>query len=696
MLGLGLAVPALACRRGGAGGAAPPVTPAVPLASIDASGWTAQWASGTPPTFAPDSSPQTLAVTYPGFDANGAATTITDDVTITRRLRQAYPNHADLTPSTVVLSEYVPYGATIAGVANNAPSTLGYPKVIARWSHPPREALAGPLAIGVVAFQKFGRNQLPVRAVKITGTPATGSPVTKLAAYAKSARYGDNLPVWQATFTPADFPGNDGGDVRWDFEAIPWIGTASEKRSTVGVAFPSISTVGPLVSRQSPPASTYAYVSLAGDNATAVTSATRATAKAKPYATVAAALEALRAAVTGGEMSTAVIVMMAGTHTWPGTIAAGGTRVSANGWFTIEGDPDEADPFNSVTIQTSATAGPFLFNTAAGAWGFARFRNLGVTTASGFPGFVSGNGRLYVWLDNVKFTCNSGTGAWATGTRFFVTGGTGPSTGRGYSNTAANMVFDLIRACRTAKVVQANAILSTVIDGTDIAGNAMMLGDSANGASSNLIAHNVEVTNWLGTASACFSFGSDAAAPAAYRDIAIVQAAVTCSNSATSPLFALGENNAIDVDNVLLDYITVTPGTDKAGGRMNIHNDPLDVPTTSGTDQVAYTHVALKRSDCAWVAVKDDVFHGLNENDTAGGLLTAGWAKANGVGWRDNVSHYTPDNFTPDFFGLNGARGGGVASPRLIPAGVKHQALTWDIDGVARKTNGQGKAGARG
>ena len=202
-----------------------------PISSVNANGFFGVYNGSRPSSFDPNGDPESFDVTSPAFTADGTATTTSRSIILTKPVREMYPNHATLTADLAAFSEYV-YSGDTGNFTNN--STVSYPKVIARWASMPRESFTGAMYLEVVGFQKFGRDKLPLRGVKITGTPATGSAVTVQCVYAKSGYYGDNLPVWRAQFSPSDFPSNAGGDVTFTFESYGWIGDANSKRPTAG------------------------------------------------------------------------------------------------------------------------------------------------------------------------------------------------------------------------------------------------------------------------------------------------------------------------------------------------------------------------------------------------------------------------------------------------------------------------------
>jgi hypothetical protein len=75
------------------------------ITAIRSSGWDVDYTS--PPTFDPVNDPKYLTLSRQGFDTSGNATTYTESLVLTQRVRQAYPNQASLDSTRVALSDYV-------------------------------------------------------------------------------------------------------------------------------------------------------------------------------------------------------------------------------------------------------------------------------------------------------------------------------------------------------------------------------------------------------------------------------------------------------------------------------------------------------------------------------------------------------------------------------------------------------------
>lgn len=701
-IGLGLA---FASTGGGSAPLAAPFTtvlgPADGAKAGALNGWAVRY--GSQPTI---TTPVPFDVDDDGYDASGTATTIRRRLYVTAAVMEPWPNEATQSALDAAMSEYVFADTTFpaGGVTNT--STIAYPKVIARWVNVPKQLLGAGTYLEVLAFQQLGRSSLPVRAVKITGTPTTGSAVTRTATYEKSSLYGDSLPCWRASFADSDFPSNGNADVTFTFEAFPWVGGSAAIRDTSGASFPSPSVLAPQIHRTVGGTVRYAYVdNVSGNDGTAVVSTTAATASASPYLTVNAMLTGAFAAATNGSFTICRCKNTGAVYTWDGT-APSGTRTAPDHWFTIEGDPADSNPRANITIQTSTTSYKQVFNNGAGTYSCLRLRNIGLTIAAGSQGFFSGNsGRALLWLDNVRFLTNmAATTTWTSGVYgvwFTQSDGQASTTsGRAFSASSTNRRVMLTRGCTTNTEIGGNCIASTTVDASLMTGTVVNLGDATNLAASNLIMHNVKINAWAGSGAICIlptNNGTEV------KDVAIVQCELVCSNAATNPSMAFGENNALDYDNVYIDYFTIRGGTDAESGRLNVHNDPTTNPTTAVSDQCVYTNFMIRRSLTKWVAVKDDTFHGDNEADSGAGFLVMGWPKRYGAGFAFNTSALSPDQFAPQEFGYDSTRtvsvtydgsGRPTANAPFIPDD-EWQALTWDIDGVARRTDGTGVAGCR-
>ncbi|MFN0113332.1 MAG: hypothetical protein ACKVPY_01500 [Paracoccaceae bacterium] len=338
----------------GSGGSGGSGTPAL-FTAVDAGGWTATYPS--PPTLDPVGAPENFTVTRAGFTPAGAATTYSDLLTVTKRLRQAYPNQASLTPSTVVLSDYVYAGDTVLGAGNN--STEASPKPVAHWVTPGRTVVGDSLTLEVVAFHRNARQGEQVACVEFSATDGTTTVTQKVSASSLSPRASDRCAVivYRAVMNITTLA--DQSPITCNAKVYPWFGTSASVRdsaaASAGREFSPRVYLKHTAKAANPP---FAYVSTAGNDTTGVVSTSAATASATPFATVVGAIKGLKAAtgVTGGRIDGCLVRLMAGSFV-AGSLAAGDVTggIQDHAAVTITRDPNAA---KSAAILTFGAAAP--------------------------------------------------------------------------------------------------------------------------------------------------------------------------------------------------------------------------------------------------------------------------------------------------------------------------------------------------
>ncbi|WP_103336444.1 hypothetical protein [Pseudotabrizicola formosa] len=373
-LSLGL-VPVILPKQGGQ----PPV--ATPFQTIMADGWTV--AASDPATAVG----QTLTVQRQGFNAAGAAVTVTEMLTCTKRLRRPFPDQAGLTAGAAVLSDYVYAGDVIAGVTNA--STRPYPAPIAQWLRPDKEIIsAATYTARLVVAHACARNGRPVAAVRFRVTDGSTT-VEQMAFGLTNITYsasGFTVPHFAADLDLSGFA--NGATLTVDAVIYPWVGTAFTI-STDADAYPSpnLTTLRLLCNRTGAFGTAYAYVDAAGAGATPTVSTNPATAAANPYGTLDAAATALRAfnlANFGRDFADGgVIRLLEGTHifsapiraagvttAWPLTVeaanpAAVATTVLRDRGSTMQNSVPNHCVFKNLTIQRSVTGSFVAYDNSA-------------------------------------------------------------------------------------------------------------------------------------------------------------------------------------------------------------------------------------------------------------------------------------------------------------------------------------------
>lgn len=374
MLGLGISVGAR-----GASGAGGPVTG---VTAIAVEGWRGTYAS-PPEAFDPEGAPEYVSVQRNGYDASGAAVTVTDPLTIMARVRQPYPDHASLTPGDVALSSFVYSGDTVAGVTNQ--SARPYPMPIAMWlNHDRGRATGRSYTARLAVAHAHARSGRPVAAVKFTASDGTTTVETVVSAMSVLSYpvSGLSVPHFAGTLDLSALA--DDALVTVDAVIYPWVGEAFTV-STDADLYPSPNLTVLKVLNDVAYGTGYAYVDpVGGNDGTGAVSEVPATAAASPFATVAAAASAIQAynAATFGRTNASggVIRLAEGTHTHssfssvavgdiPLLIEAVGSRAATiyqdAGASTSNSLPDLLK-IRGVTLRRSAASNVVFLDNGAG------------------------------------------------------------------------------------------------------------------------------------------------------------------------------------------------------------------------------------------------------------------------------------------------------------------------------------------
>jgi uncharacterized phiE125 gp8 family phage protein len=283
------------------------------LASINGAGWSAEY-SGTPPTFAPDSAPETISVSRGGFDATGGATSYADTLILTKRVRQAYPNQASLSATTVSLSDYVYSTDTIIGVTNNSTETS--PKPIAQWLMRDRRIVGNSIAGELVAVHRDARGKRPVACVIVTASDGTTTVSQTVSLMTVSTSTGDACPVLVYAFNLDISSLANSSQITVNAKVYPWLGgSGSVLDSATGTA-DNAGFVPQMFRKDTTRASTpyYAYVATGGSDSTGVASTNAAAASASPCATIGGAHVKLRAAIGSAYIDGSIIRLKDGAY----------------------------------------------------------------------------------------------------------------------------------------------------------------------------------------------------------------------------------------------------------------------------------------------------------------------------------------------------------------------------------------------
>ncbi len=313
-------------RRGGGGGG--DAGTAFLGQSINADGFSGTYAS--PPTFDPDVDPEAFTVTRTGYTSVGGATTFAENLVVTKRTRQAYPNHASLTTNQVSLSRYVWDDEAVAGGATNN-STQVSPKPVANWARPDRGVVGNTLAkerLEVVADHVHG-----VAAVLWTISDGTNSVTASVSVPVVSGRTNDRhaVIVWRPASDVDLSSLNDNATLTMNAEVFPHAGIAvSVHDSQDNSDIRSFSPRKFYRSTGLAAAPVYVYVNATtGNNTTGVASTNASLAALSPCLTIQGAL--LKADATNGNVNGVIIRVMNGGKTTLANTGLVSTLTSALG-----------------------------------------------------------------------------------------------------------------------------------------------------------------------------------------------------------------------------------------------------------------------------------------------------------------------------------------------------------------------------
>lgn len=268
------------------------------------------------------------------------------------RIRNPYPSQASLTADQVSLSDYIYATDVVSGAVNN--STLAAPKPIAAWLTPDFEHVTGStLTARLAVAHAHARDGKPVAAVKFVASDGTHT-VEQLVS-TMSARQWSATGLYASYFESSiNISTLTQGICTLDAVIYPWVGTPFQI-SLHADAWPS-SNLCPLkfvADHSGGYGRAHAYVSLTGNDGTGVVSTSAATAAASPYATVLAAVTAIKSFNNSNfgrnEAGGGVVHFGAGTHTLAKILTAAGTVTSS---LTLLGEGA-----GSTTLQDPGTLG---------------------------------------------------------------------------------------------------------------------------------------------------------------------------------------------------------------------------------------------------------------------------------------------------------------------------------------------------
>ncbi len=335
--------------------------------SVNAAGYSVTYAS--PPPFDTVNSPEFFTASRQGFDATGTATTISENLLLTGRMLQVYPNNASLTADEVALSDWIYSTDTIPSVTNN--STAASPKPVAIWAMRDRKVIGNSLRLEVVVDHRNAAGGETIACAEFTVTDGTTTLTQKVSASSVSGQTGDKnaVIVYRAVIDTTSLA--DESDITANCKLYPRLGDASSVNDSSAEAV--IWRFSPRYFRKRLANPFYVYVSGTGNDGTGVVSTTAATARATPCATIIGAV--LRLVAINSNVDYGVIrVMDDATHVF-GTTGSP-TKKQTHSELVIEADPLAAT-VPRIEYGASTSAQPNL-ESLTGTETWMTFRNVTV------------------------------------------------------------------------------------------------------------------------------------------------------------------------------------------------------------------------------------------------------------------------------------------------------------------------------
>lgn len=659
-----------------------------------------------------------FTVVSEGYTISGTTATLgtkTRTVYGTRARQKAYPNHAAAQEAvadntltvTVALSEYiydddntgagksgtaptVTIGSgfyTQGGTPNNATtdlavtnnSTQDYPKVIGRWAVVPYQRFTLTATLEMVAFHRFAEYGKPVAGVIFTAKEGATTKETLAATDMVKSGAADSLPCYRAYLTGAEY--TDHVVVTCDFVAYPWVGDADSVLNSSGTA--NALTLGSLPLFSDPDDDYPVYKACVntgtGNDTSGVASTTYATAAAAPCATINGAMNKI-AAATGGGVDAGLILLQSNDHSWgDGTDTLQSTT---NVWLTVTRD--------YLGGTTKANACIIGAPNADVKTNLMRLYDL-TLKPTGYIGYGNATGRT-LWQDHVDIVCASqvSTKPWRLFDIAYHTFCTSDKLDFPCSEDSTNTIPALVRGC-TASLARgfgegngygASCTLTSTITSSSPNGEGPLVGLSR---ANSIGAYNIRLRGGTSQNQLVDIYASDTAL------------VCNCCEAIT------GISTVSD---------SCGGGTlDPANNKILWHNTIAGQRTLVGycdTGNYVRSNFSVKFNSCEFMATKHDVF-------ATNGTYIKGWSVLYGVGWMGNNSEENPDNFYPNWGGINGTRttaagytddqslttsgsGGGTYTTTVgsvlrgkIPSAAS-VVIPWDLAGVAYAAGGDAGA----
>jgi hypothetical protein len=637
------------------------------LSAVLADGWSATYPS-PPASFAPDSAPTKVTVSRAGFDASGAAVTVSEQLVVTARVRQPYPNQAQLTPERVALSDYVYSTDAISGAVNN--SGEASPKPIANHVTPDRFVAGNMIGgagrpIEIVAFHRNARSGRQVACAKCIISDGTNTISVAVPNTSVPGRAGDRNPVIVHALPETDISSLADGLCWCDWEVYPWVGGAASvaKSAENGAARREFTRRYFLKNASLASNPPFAYVSTTGSDAAGAVSTNAATAVAAPFLTVLGASNAIHtaySATTGVDGAVIRIGNDGGTPFVLGSTAA--TRTQRVAALTIERDPGV--PRANARVSFGAAAFRPRLGGALSApltTGALRFRDVSVVRTGTLAIQGETAAHLEIIFEDVDFDIGGINNAMLSSSHTCFYGATISNPAALGAGANEHRVFRGVSVDLNHAAMEGWLVVGCALTRPGLLGRYSTGGRLFSGA---VFAFNRFRDP---SSSALFIIGADADA----NGVAIVQNLFEyVSATSSAPMKVTADATAGNNSHVVLHHNSF------AGffthGRGNIFYDEGATRRTSRL-------MSCKGNIHVQINTKGDVYRGANEGGADAPSATGNWPYLFGVGCQGEFSQFIDANsggigssFAQAYPGL-GAKIGTSATVRQDPLFVNHQ-----------------------
>jgi hypothetical protein len=594
------------------------VTPPAPtsdpgITAVRATGWDVDYTS--PPTMDPVGAPRYLVASRAGYSTAGVVTTYTENIVLTQRVRQIYPNHASLDASRVALADYIYSTDTITGVTNNSTETSPLP--IARLARPDHAVIGNtlpPELVEIVAAHRNARNGEQVACVTWSATDGTTTVTASASTAVVSGHEGDRQAVLVYRPTAAlDTSGfADGATVTVTISVYPWIGGPASVRTLTAVFLKHAAKFA------SPP---IAVISPTGNDGSGIISTNLTTAEATPFATlngvIAGVIAARNTAVTGSVVDGMRVYLMSG-------LGVGLQASVAAGTYQGQGEM-------IVTRHPSVTRANAIFNYGAANYsnrlGYIRFKDLTLVRQGLFY--------LGAATSTAVEAVNWNLGGYSGGTWGSSSAASGWVIGATITNPGAGATFNVLAA--ESKLLRGldYRTLTTAAMGVEI---GCVIGcyfenGSVSNATATRAVNNVFVgfNRFMKQIQNTMNIGTTASD---INGAAFVQNLYEYISTTNNPLLRISSDGSLaNTTHVVIHHETTTGNGDL--GRYNLAYD--EAAGTSRRNHRLWSVVGVLANQ---INVKGDVFVGVQQANADAPNRTGHMAFHYGVGFRGLITQY--------------------------------------------------------